>query len=79
MVCGLTAASPAKEDVLARESLHGNRGRMGMPVNCGDELPHSTEQWVLVTSTRLCLTSATVTGSGHRSVSNYPSSLVALN
>lgn len=29
---------------------------MGMPVNCGDELPHSTEQQVFLTGTRLHLT-----------------------
>lgn len=55
MVYGLTAAFPAKEDVLAGESLHGNRG-MGTPMNGGDKLPHSTEQWAFLTRTHLSLT-----------------------
>lgn len=56
MVCGLTATFPAKGGVLARELLHRGRGGTGMVVNCGDELPRSTEQREFLAGTRLHLT-----------------------
>lgn len=65
-VYGLTATFPATGNILARDTLYGGRG--GMPVKCGDKLPCSSGQWLFLTSS--CLSCATITGSGHRSVSN---------
>lgn len=44
VVYGLTATFPATGNILARDTLHEGRG--GMPVNCGDKLPCSSEQWL---------------------------------